>query len=127
MLDYDPYAEADEITETPRDRERRAFYMINSELAAAKREVEAAASAGNGATLARLDAHRKVASAIERTRTLWNILLADIMDPQNRLPQDTRKQIAEIGIFTWNAGNEVLGGSYDRIDEIIDVHERLAA
>ena len=128
MLDYDPYAEADDIAETPRERERRAFHLINSELAEAKREAEAAAAAaGEGATAARLDAHRKVASAIERTRALWNILLTDIMSPQNGLPQDTRRQIAEIGIFTWSIGNEILGGSYSRIDEIIDVHERLAA
>lgn len=74
------YAAQAAASETPREREARAFRHVNAQLAAATDTASRAA-------------------ALHLAHRLWSILLTDLADPANALPPDLKARLISLGLW----------------------------
>ena len=66
----------------------------------------------------------KWADAINRNLELWTVLTTDLLNPNNQLPDATRKSLLELSVFVRRASMQVLSGSGDLTD-IIEINQSI--
>ncbi len=89
-----------------RDRERAA-------LGHAIELMERAEAAGAQSTLA--------VEAIYATRTLWSLLVEDLANPENALPEELRASLISIGLWVMREADAIRLGKTQSFRGIIDV------
>lgn len=62
--------------------------------------------------------------AISRNMQLWTILVTDLMQPENLLPEDTKQGLLKLGIFVLSHSKSVLE-SDDDLDVLIDINRNI--
>lgn len=102
----------EDAAEIGRERERLAFDRALGLL----RDVEARGSRGPERTL-----------AIGFVQDLWNILIADLIDPENGLPEDLRVNLVSIGAWTMREASEALRVPERSLQALIDVNASIRA
>ncbi|WP_062014301.1 flagellar biosynthesis regulator FlaF [Aureimonas sp. AU4] len=101
------YAEvAQESSASAREREREAFdHMIAS--------LERAQAAGTRS--------REATEAIYAARNLWSILVEDLANPENALPEELRASLISIGLWVMREAEAIRLGRVDSFDAMIEV------
>jgi flagellar protein FlaF len=97
-MSYAAYASVQKATETPRDLEMRAISHITHQL---------------------VEANKAEAEPLDRTRALngnlrlWSMLVQDLSDPGNALPDAIKGSYISLGIFARRASLAALGATSD--------------
>ncbi|KMO42237.1 flagellar biosynthesis regulator FlaF [Methylobacterium tarhaniae] len=97
----------EDAPETGRERERAAFDRALALL----NDVEARGLAGAERT-----------AAVGFVQDLWNILIADLLAPENALPQALRDDLVSIGAWTMREAGEVLRSPDRSLAALIEVN-----
>lgn len=87
---------------SPRDMEYNAFSRATAALRQARTPQE-------------------VTAAVHLNTSLWNTLLADLMSPENRLPQGLRGDLAGLALFSARHGLKVMSNTAE-VDPLIDIN-----
>jgi flagellar biosynthesis activator protein FlaF len=90
-----------------RERERLAFDRALDML----RTAEARGTTGPDRT-----------AAIAFLQDLWNVLIADLLDPENGLPEELRTNLVSIGAWTMREVGEALQAPERSLAALIDVN-----
>lgn len=61
-------------------------------------------------------------AAIAYVQDLWNILIADLLDPENGLPEELRANLVSIGAWTMREVGEVLQAPERSLAALIEVN-----
>ncbi|SEO46391.1 flagellar protein FlaF [Methylobacterium sp. ap11] len=97
----------EDAPEVGRDRERAAFDRALTLL----RDVEARGLAGPERT-----------AAVGFVQELWNVLIADLLEPENALPASLRADLVQIGAWTMQEAGEVLRSPERSLAALIEVN-----
>ncbi len=62
--------------------------------------------------------------AITRNMQLWTIVSADLMKPENALPEETRQGLMQLGLFVLTHSQKVLAGD-EEMDVLIDINRSI--
>ncbi|SRR5690606_22713457 len=103
------YQKSAQRTETPTDREIRAFSRVIALLEAADRS--------NPLT---------VIPAVYENDRLWTVLQAELVAPDNALPPQLRASLLSLSIWAQRHGAAVIEGKAD-LQPLIDVNKQIAA
>jgi len=103
-----PYANAVQQTETPRQREYRLLARAN-QLMSETRERD------DIGTLYR---------AVLFNRQIWNTFLIDLTDENNKLPRELKASLISIGIWVEKFSDKVCAGE-ESVDDLIDVNRTI--
>jgi len=74
-------------------------------------------------TLAKTEAS-KWADAINRNLELWTVLTTDLLNPENQLPEPTRKALLELSVFVRRTSMRVLSGE-EELTDLIEINESI--
>ncbi len=111
-MTYRRYQSTQSMVETPAALEMRAFGFVNSALE----------SAGSNTGLR--------ASALQRNLRLWSLLQNDLLDPENGLPDETKKSLLRVAYFAQDYSYKAIGTDMP-LEPVIavnrDIMEGLAA
>jgi flagellar biosynthesis activator protein FlaF len=103
------YAEIMEDTpDLGRERERDAFDRALSQLRTAEAQGAAAGPARS--------------AAVGSIQDLWNVLIADLLDPENALPESLRADLVAIGLWNMREAGEVLSAPDRSLAALIEVN-----
>lgn len=97
-MSYAAYAQAQNATESPRDLEIRAIAHITRQL---------------------IEANKAEAEPMARIRSLngnmrlWSLLMQDLSDPGNSLPEDLKARYISLGLFARRTSMAALSGASD--------------
>ena len=69
---------------------------------------------------------REIVDAVNRNNQLWTTLAADLLSPENALPDETKRNLLTLAEFTRRTGMQVLAGEGD-IADLIDVNKTIMA
>ncbi|WP_132255833.1 flagellar biosynthesis regulator FlaF [Methylobacterium segetis] len=106
-----PYSEIlEDAPETGREREREAIDRALSLL----RDVERQGLKGAERT-----------EAVGLVQDLWNVLIADLLNPENGLPEGLRADLVAIGLWTMREVGEVLSAPERSLAALIDVNSSI--
>ncbi|GEP03199.1 flagellar biosynthesis regulator FlaF [Methylobacterium oxalidis] len=97
----------EDAPETGREREREAFDRALGLL----RDVEARGLRGAERT-----------AAVGLVQDLWNVLIADLLSPDNALPEGLRDDLVSIGLWTMREVGEVLSAPERSLAALIEVN-----
>ncbi len=101
------YAEiAEDSFSTSRDREREAL----------DRSIEAMQKAEEAGPRS-----REAVEAIYLTRSLWTILVEDLAEPENGLPEDLRASLISVGLWIMREAEAIRLGKVTSFKAMIDV------
>jgi flagellar protein FlaF len=100
----------EDTTEQIRDNERRAFDKAISLLRSAQ-------AAGRGT--------RESVEALLFTNRLWTILLEDLADSENGLPDSLKANLISIGIWVLRRTEQIRQGSGEDFSALIEVLETI--
>lgn len=101
------YQQTQTRAESPRALEYRAFAITTGRLADSR---------GKG--------HRAAIEACHANRQLWDVLLADLVDPRNALPAPLKGNLISLAIWVKKHSSQVLRGEAT-VDALIDVNRAL--
>lgn len=62
------------------------------------------------------------AEAVGYVQDLWNVLISDLLDPENGLPEGLRADLVSIGIWTMREAGEVLSAPERSLSALIEVN-----
>ena len=62
--------------------------------------------------------------AITRNMQLWTIVSADLMKPENALPEETKQGLMQLGLFVLTHSQKVLAGD-EEMDVLIDINRSI--
>ncbi|MEE7457029.1 flagellar biosynthesis regulator FlaF [Methylorubrum populi] len=91
-----------------REREREAFDRALGQLRSAEARGPAAGAERN--------------AAVGSIQNLWNVLIADLLDPENGLPEGLRSDLVAIGLWTMREAGEVLNTPERSLAALIEVN-----
>ncbi|BCM86347.1 flagellar biosynthesis regulator FlaF [Methylobacterium indicum] len=97
----------EDAPEVGRDRERAAFDRALTLL----RDVEARGLSGPERT-----------AAVGFVQELWNVLIADLLEPENALPASLRADLVQIGAWTMQEAGAVLRSPERSLAALIEVN-----
>lgn len=66
----------------------------------------------------------KWADALNRNLELWTLLATDLLHPENRLNEATRKSLLELSIFVRRSSMQILAGG-SGISDLIEINESI--
>lgn len=66
----------------------------------------------------------KWADAVNRNLELWTLLATDLLHPENRLNDATRKSLLELSIFVRRASMQILAGEGE-ISDLVEINESI--
>lgn len=75
------------------------------------RDVEYSTFSRVTAALRQARSPQEVTAAVHLNTSLWNTLLADLMSPDNRLPQGLRADLAGLAVFSAQHGLKVMSNA----------------
>src|SRR5919198_2481281 len=101
------YQRTQEITETPREMERRAFAIVTGKLIDAK--------STHGTTLI---------EACYLNQRLWSTLAADLALPSNALPEELRARLLSLSIWVHRYTPRAMSGEAS-LDPLINVNRNI--
>ncbi len=64
------------------------------------------------------------ADALNRNLELWTLLATDLLHPENRLNEATRKSLLELSIFVRRSSMQILSGEGE-ISDLVEVNESI--
>ena len=64
------------------------------------------------------------ADAVNRNLELWTLLATDLLHPENRLNEATRKSLLELSIFVRRTSMQILGGEGE-ITDLVEINESI--
>lgn len=103
------YAEImEDAPDLGRERERAAFDRALAQLRSAEMR---GATAGAERT-----------QAVGSIQELWNVLIADLLDPENGLPEGLRADLVAIGLWNMREAGEVLSAPERSLAALIEVN-----
>jgi flagellar protein FlaF len=106
-MSVDVYRRQQEITETPREAERRALSMVIGKLLEAKDQ--------GGSALA---------EACYLNERLWNVFRADLSMPENGLPAPLKAQLLSLALWVQRYTSQVIRGEAE-LDPLIAVNRNI--
>ncbi|WP_084146330.1 flagellar biosynthesis regulator FlaF [Hyphomonas oceanitis] len=66
------------------------------------------------------------ADALYRNQQLWTIVATDLVNPDNTLPEETKRNLVSLSQFVRQCSNRVLAGN-DGIADLIDINKSIIA
>ncbi len=103
-----PYANAIETTESPREREYRLLARANRMMS----ETEGKDDLG------------ALYRAVLFNRQIWNTFLIDLTDPNNQLPKELKGALISIGIWVEKFSDKVCDGD-ESVADLIEVNRSI--
>lgn len=107
-MSANPYTNAVEATETPRQREYRLLARANRQLADTKGKRDIAA----------------LLKAVMYNRQIWNTFLIDLTDENNQLPKELKGALISLGIWVEKFSDKVTNGE-ESVDDLIEVNRSI--
>ncbi|WP_114392760.1 flagellar biosynthesis regulator FlaF [Oleisolibacter albus] len=86
------YKQSMRDTASPRQLERKVFQQVTAELEASSKQVDA---------IARI-------RAVDRNRRLWGVLVSDLADTENLMPETLKAGLISLGIWVDRYSGQVL-------------------
>ncbi|MBB2963831.1 flagellar biosynthesis regulator FlaF [Methylobacterium sp. R2-1] len=103
------YAEImEDAPDLGREREREAFDRALGLLRSAEAQGSRAGPERN--------------AAVGSIQNLWNVLIADLLDPENGLPEGLRADLVAIGLWNMREAGEVLSAPERSLAALIEVN-----
>ncbi len=103
------YQKTLQTTDNPRNTEYRLFAQITREL------MEAAKSGKRD---------RQLVEALDRNRTLWQVLANDCRHPDNKLPDELRASFISLSIWVTKHSSAVMRGE-ENVDDLIEINRTI--